>query len=137
MKLRQKNAFSLKKNIRYNKLVLNESTFLKFEIVNELLWTKVYLVSKDNKLYLGAELYSNLYKKLNEGFIKKKLFNIKKEKYFEFAGEQYKCIIVLFDPYVCVCITKNQKDFNVLFLVDYFKILGKKITVNSHSLKFE
>ena len=133
----EKMFFHKKNYNQYNRLVLNESTFLRFEIINELFWTKTYLVSNNTELYLGAELYNNLYKKLYKGFIKKKIFYNKKDKYFDFAGNQYKCVIVLLDPYVCVCRTKNKKDFNVLFLGDYNKVLGKIITVKSSYLRFE
>ena len=107
----------------YNKLILNEYTFLRFEVSNSNMWTKVYLVSNSDEIYLGADLYNILYKKICDGFFSEK----QNYKSFNFENEQYICPLVLQEPYICMCRTKNKKNYKVLFLGDYYKIIGTKI----------
>ena len=117
----------------YNKLILNKYTFLRFEVNNMNLWTKVYLVSNSDEIYLGADSYDILYKKICDGFFSEN-HNYKS---FNFEDEQYICPLVLQEPYVCICRTKNKNNFKVLFLGDYYKIIRAKIIVNSKLLRFE
>ena len=115
------------------KLILNDCTFLRFKVINKSMWTKVFLVTDSEELYLGSELYGIIYKRLYDGFFSEP----KNDRCFDFEGYQYMCPLVLTEPYICVCRTLDKKNFSILFLGDYLKKIGEKIIVDSKLMHFE